>query len=385
MKRRSLDVILAFAFVAVVISGFAHTWKQVTTGGHSTVSMSADGRIICAIDSTSRPYISTNSGKSWAIATNTPPWGCYPGGVAISADGTKIIASLSTNTNGWQHWVFLSTDFGTTWTLMNLPSISGSATTYSVTCSADGEKLVAAAMGGPIYYSTNSGLYWNTSSTPNMSWSCLASSADGRRMVGAANGGIYFSTNFGANWTPDNPSPAGAEVCISSDGNWVGITGANTYISSDGGSHWMTNGFGPASIACSADGTDWIVGGPQVYISADGGKTWVTNLSALPPVLTYGVAASADFCQLIATGPGQGIWSGRAVPSPQLNIQSQDTNVAVSWLLPSTNFVLQQSVDLSNPSWTEVSANPTLNFTNLNQQVSVPATGSSMFFRLTAQ
>jgi len=84
-------------------------------------------------------------------------------------------------------------------------------------------------------------------------------------------------------------------------------------------------------------------------------------------------------------GTQQGVWVGRLTPSPQLNIQSQSPNTTISWLIPSTNFVLQQSADLSNPTWSPVLTSPTLNFTNLNQQVTLPANGSNDFFRLIAQ
>jgi len=84
-------------------------------------------------------------------------------------------------------------------------------------------------------------------------------------------------------------------------------------------------------------------------------------------------------------GTQQGVWIGRLTPSPQLNIQSQSPDVAISWLIPSTNFVLQQTVDFANPIWTPVSTSPTLNFTNLNQEITLPANGSNLFFRLSAQ
>ena len=394
MRTKFLDGSLALSLLLVVVSGFAHTWQQVNAPALGainygpTMSMSAEGRIICVIASTSRPYISTNSGKTWAVSTNTPPYGCYAGGIAVSAEGSKIFASLATKTNGFQSWMFLSTNYGVTWALMNLPGVSNGLNGYAVTCSADGEKLVAAAFGGPIYYSTNTGFNWNTSSAPNGNWTHLASSADGQRMVGAAEGDrIFLSTNSGATWVRGNLSaPPGTSVCVSSDGKWVGVASTNTFISSDLGAHWMTNKFGAASIACSADGTNWIAGGPQVYTSTDAGITWTTNLSSLTPVLTYAVAASADFCELVAvTGTGKEIWAGRVTPAPQLNIIRQNSTIGLSWLLPSTNFVLQQSSDISAINWTAVTNNPTLNFTNLQQKVTVPAPTTNTFFRLMAE
>jgi hypothetical protein len=55
---------------------------------------------------------------------------------------------------------------------------------------------------------------------------------------------------------------------------------------------------------------------------------------------------------------------------------------ALSWLTPSTGFTLQQSTSLAQPDWTDVEAQPTLNYTNLNQEVSLPEPNGPMFYRL---
>ena len=385
MKTKSLDTILAFALVLIVASSFAHTWQQATTlTSAGATAMSADGRIICVVNSATHPYVSTDSGKTWTLATNSPPRGSpYVGGLAISADGSKIFATLSTNTSS-RSWIFMSPDQGTNWVQTAFPSTTIS-TNYCVACSADGTKVIASLRNGPIFYSTNGGVNCYISSVPNAAWSSLASSADGSRMFAAANvgSGVYFSSDFGATWTSANPLLSGcSSVCTSSDGKWVGAINNSTYISSNGGATWRTNNLSGGIIACSADGTNWIIAGNHIYTSADAGATWTTNLSFAQ---WLGGAVSADGSEMVAVGSGQGTWIGRVTPSPQLNIQSQDSNVAVSWLLPSTNFVLQQSADLTTPSWTPVSPSPTLNFTNLQQQVTVPTTGSNAFFRLIAQ
>jgi hypothetical protein len=385
MRRKSLDVILAVALLFVVVSGFAHTWQQTANPSRAgATAMSAGGRIICVIPSTTHPSISTDAGKTWTVATNSPPWGSlYSVGLAINADGSKIFAVLSTNAPDFKTWIFESTDQGTNWTKTAFPSTTTS-TNYSVACSADGTKVIASLGNGPIFYSTNGGINCYTSSVPNAAWSWLASSADGSRMLAAVNiGGVYFSSDFGATWTTANPQLPGCNsVCTSSDGKWVGAVGNAIYISSNGGVTWRTNNIGGQTIACSANGTNWIVAGDHIYTSVDAGVTWTTNFSTAQWV---GGVVSADGCEMAAVGSGQGTWIGRVTPSPQLNIQPQNFAFTISWLLASTNFVLQQSADLSSSTWTSVSPNPTLNFSNLNQQVSVSVTGSNAFFRLIAQ
>jgi hypothetical protein len=74
------------------------------------------------------------------------------------------------------------------------------------------------------------------------------------------------------------------------------------------------------------------------------------------------------------------IWTSQTTPSPQLNLTTSKTNLALSWTIPSTNFVLQQSADLV--SWADVTNPPVLNLTNLQNQVTLTPSNSSDFYRL---
>jgi hypothetical protein len=60
-------------------------------------------------------------------------------------------------------------------------------------------------------------------------------------------------------------------------------------------------------------------------------------------------------------------------------------SLGLSWLVPSTSFVLQQSFDLSSPNWTDTPTAPTLDFTNLHYEVTVSPSLGSRFYRLKQQ
>ena len=53
----------------------------------------------------------------------------------------------------------------------------------------------------------------------------------------------------------------------------------------------------------------------------------------------------------------------------------------VSWPVPSTNFVLQQNLNLSTGNWDVVTNEAVLNLTNLQYQVTL-APANSVFYRL---
>ena len=95
--------------------------------------------------------------------------------VTCSADGTKMAAAA----NGGP--ISISVDSGVTWS-----RTSAQLTNWvSVASSSDGTKYVAAVSGGPIFLSTNSGMTRATSSAPLTNWMSVASSADGARLIGS--------------------------------------------------------------------------------------------------------------------------------------------------------------------------------------------------------
>lgn len=183
-----------------------------------------------------------------------------------------------------------------TWVPTSAPTNTWSA----VASSADGTRLIAATdygpvyfftNNGPIYLSTNSGLTWATNNSPFSSWTALASSADGTRLFAACDGPLfYISTNGGASWSSSNSFSAQNN---SNDVFWTGV-------------------------ACSADGNTVVASsdfiGSDIFIFAS------TNLAATCTVQddpagscvecyieSGGVTSSAAGTQMVASfGMGSG-------------------------------------------------------------------------------
>ncbi len=287
------------------------------------------------------PYTSKNSGVTWV--TNTILGNDWHH-LASSADGNTLFGagndgSIAISTNDGGNWVRLT----------NAPV----APWGGVACSADATKVVAMIASGSIYTSTNGGMAWttNNSSTLKKNWQSVSSSADGNTLAAVwGSTSVFVSTNAGGSWS-SNAVPGGALI----------------------------------SIASSADGTKLVAvgsGSPGVIVtSTDSGLTWTTNIVAHAGNWTS-VASSADGNSLVAVASTGGIWTLRGVTSPQLNLSSTNGDLALSWTIPSTNFVLQQSLDLV--SWTDVTNTPALNLTNLQNEVFVPPTNTT-FFRLQSQ
>jgi hypothetical protein len=409
---------LVAAMLTMANFAFTQTWNQAITSanGWLSVASSADGSKLFAVQWANGAICrSTNSGVTWATNkfANT-----FWTSICSSADGTKIVAAGSQIvSNSLYYTIFTSTNSGIDWTNTAVPAtnaVSGVPNYWvSVASSADGSKLIAAATGstspGSIYTSSDSGITWTQTSAPITNWNSVASSADGVKLaaVGGANGyspryePIYLSTNSGVNWFPSGPTNVSwASVASSADGSTLiagseqtTATSATIYTSTNSGLTWMINNLPGAhpfgtweSVAMSADGTKLVAAkeegqaGGVIYTSADSGNTWTSN--NVPAVNWWSVVSSADGGRLVAADFDSigGIWISQSTPLPQLSISPVNTSLTLSWTIPSTNFVLQQSADLF--SWADMTDAPALNLTNLQNQVTLTPSNSAAFYRL---
>jgi hypothetical protein len=74
------------------------------------------------------------------------------------------------------------------------------------------------------------------------------------------------------------------------------------------------------------------------------------------------------------------------LPAPVLNISSAGTNLMVSWPAYASNFSLQETMDFTNPTWTDAQYLEVPSQTNGQIQVILsPANSSNSFFRLSRQ
>ncbi len=382
---------------AMIQAATAQTWipAMAPVTNWQSVAASADGTKLVAaaggfLGSGGGPiWISTNSGSSWT-PTQAPitNW-LY---VASSADGTKLVAA--------GYHIYYSLDSGNSWTQAIAPAPFEFWS--SVVSSADGSLWAAGEIGGTagaargLYLSTDSGMTWHSSNTNG---SAVAGSADGRKLVGieyhASVPYVIVSTNAGSTWKSNSvPAPSafwvaassadGTKLAVASGGEIISETGP-IYTSTDSGLTWISNKAPVArwtSIASSADGNllaaTALKGG--IYTSIDSGTTWVSNNA--PATNWTCVASSADGSKLVAVVNGGGIYTCSSIPTPVLKMAATNGNLALSWTIPSANFVLQQSYDLGGSNWTTLTNSPSLNFTNLQDQVALPPPSSNGFYRL---
>jgi len=400
MKTRLPVAIIVCTVFTVANFAFAQTWTRTSapTNDWISVASSADGSRLVASGSRSI-YISTDFGTTW-VSNNAPGllagWQWWR--VSSSADGSQLEATV--NALLGIGLIFISTNSGGTWMHASDYFAKSGAQLWSVASSADGSTLAAGPFsGGYIYVSTNHGSTWSQTSANLPGQTSVVASADGSRLAAAGanlGGAIVTSTNSGVTWITNN-APAAERFCIaaSADGTKLITAGDSNSIntSMDGGVTWISTNVPNApgslwySVASSADGKTLVLVSHQpvgcIYTSTDSGATWISN--NVPTNLWESVAVSADGSRMVAAALGDGIYVSQTTPNPQLNLKSANGHLAFSWIVPSTNFVLQQNSALGTTNWATLTNIPTLNLSNLQDEVTLSPTNSSGFFRLSAQ
>ena len=338
------------------------TWTQSTAPitNWTSIACSGDGSVLIG-SAESALFVSTDSGATWVERTPESIWTSfvYLYAVAASADGQVLVAANSiAAAYNWASQLFVSTNQGSDWTMT-----VASEFVQSVACSGNGRTALAGAIEssyvGSTYVSTNYGQVWTENYASASTWQRVACSADGGRQIAIGNGLLWLSLDGGATWQePTNPDMVGDR----------------------------------ASLAISASAEHMVLAfdanlGGAIFASSNTGLTW--SRTDAPITNWTSVASSADASQLVACShgwPNGGqIYMSRTLPRPTLSIVSRSRSMSLSWLVPSLNFVLQQNPDLSTTNWTDVTAKPSLNYTNLNYEVTVAHTVGAMFYKLASR
>ena len=263
-------------------------------------------------------------GGSGAAGTTWTPHGFQRNWVSLaaSADGTKLVAAALND------FLYTSSDSGLTWTARLTDTLRS---WNAVASSSDGSKLVAVVNGGQIYTSADSGVTW-TARAFTASWKAVASSADGTRLVAALSGPnpIYTSADSGTTWTPQagSGSPLVSALASSADGTrlFAATFLSQVLFSGDAGVTWQPYAVAGSlnSLASSADGTKLVDTGNFgfIYTSADSGTTWTARLNDAARNW-FAVASSSDGSSLIAA-----VYGGQIYTS---------TDAGVSWTARDAN------------------------------------------------
>ncbi|HEU6448662.1 MAG TPA: hypothetical protein VFV23_09530 [Verrucomicrobiae bacterium] len=271
MNPKGFLLIFAGGWLALNSSLFAQTWVQTSAPSNHwmAIASTADGSKLFAVARNSnRIFISTNGGVNW-VSNSIGNFGAK---VAVSADGNNIAIGDLDFSSGGDSAIAISTNAGATWYhptvfLVNAPQFGWGG----IAMSADGTKLIASVnQSTAIWTSTNSGISWAKNNVTFSSPYGVAISPDGNRMIVAGQQGkVYVSTDGGGDWITNNIGSASdfPGVASSADGQKLifgsGHVGGLLYRSTDSGLTWTSNNLNQVwnSMASSVDGNKLIAGG----------------------------------------------------------------------------------------------------------------------------
>ncbi len=212
--------------------------------------------IVCSIDSSIAQWVHTN-------------------GPRVTVQSFAVISkNLFAGTSSG---VFLTTDYGTTWTQVN----AGLADTGVSALAAIGTNLFASTASG-VFLSTNNGTSWNQVNNGLTDTAINRLAVVGTNLFGATNGGgIFVTTNNGTSWTTADGSVFQNAFISLLAGTGTSLFASSTsnsiiYRSTDNGTSWAPADSGIATAnAIIQSGSNFIAGGVSgLYVSTDNLVSW---------------------------------------------------------------------------------------------------------------
>jgi photosystem II stability/assembly factor-like uncharacterized protein len=300
--------------------------------------------------------------------------------------------------------LFVSRNGGDDWT----PIASTGRDLYSIACSADGKTWVCGSDSG-LLISKDAGLNWVD--THQVLVGPVVCSANGNRLAGCDRGIVLTSTNDGATWQFSGGQKefyqgyyqiaGSADLTYLISSIMMLSAGFDEHCgvvitSHDFGASWQQTsspcleGGVFAALSSSAQGKDLAAltdnSSIPVLRSTDGGATWSSNVVSGSETWLWGsylspLASSADGKRLVVGGPFGGIYTWHTTPTPELKPKMENGQFELSWLVPSSKFILQQNPDMGTSGWTDVATLPSFDATTLDYRFR-PNGGGTMFYRL---
>lgn len=233
--------------------------------------LAANGTKVIAASTTWGLYRSTNSGLSWAEATNGM-WNVYT--TALGVYNQTFLAGASDGTNVL---LFISQDDGASWEQVNTIS-----PTQSIMCFTVKDTIIfAGTYGDGVYVSKDGGFRWGKPANAGLEHQVVSLLTVGSNIfAGTWGGGIYESADNGASWSHLAVPNYNTDVTslFMHDNKLFMASGRNLFSSTDSGSTWsQVSGSVPTiynSTIVAAGSVLYLASDQGVFESSDDGASW---------------------------------------------------------------------------------------------------------------
>jgi hypothetical protein len=290
----------------------------ISTPNNYAISMSGSGKYVLSATqsgSATALALSVNYGVSFS-STNSSVTSSNWNQVYVSYSGKYMTACIGTGS------VYLSSDFGLTWTTTPGSGLQASANYRGVAISGNELYMVACVVSGSVYLSSSSSSYWlsqniqltqNWIKTPGTGlpgaanyYTCAMSGTGQYIATGITGGSLYLSSNYGVNWEIPSGTINGTYrgTSISATGQYIFIAAYqnSAQLSTSYGVYWTTNPGGIVNdnygfSAISANGQYILCttqSAKKIILSSNYGANFFTPASVSSSLGYYGCSMSAS-------------------------------------------------------------------------------------------
>jgi collagen type VII alpha len=269
--------------IIYISQNYGVSWNQVNSisGDWIAVSLSSTGQYQTSLTngSNGQIYISNNYGVSWStIPDLTNDWQS----ISMSLNGQYQTICVQ-----YSNYIYTSNNYGVSWVPILVTNIYSNF--YSVSISGNGQYQTTCVngVGGLIYISTNYGLTWT--SIPNMSgnWTSVAVSTNGQYQIASNSGYAIYISITNNNGLAGATGPAGSNTGLTGPVGATGSAGATGAPGAPG-----INGINGTNGTNGTNGAT----GPM------GDSYWSLTNNVLSPVNSYTISGSDGiFNNLVVT------------------------------------------------------------------------------------
>ncbi|MDP4197993.1 MAG: T9SS type A sorting domain-containing protein [Bacteroidota bacterium] len=299
MKRKLLIIASIITLTSFASQRANAQWTELSVPSDAGVTdaLSVNGTNLFSGTAYGGFFHSSDNGTSWAEWNGVNKGLPSTSVLAIATIGTHLFAGIGGRADSGGG-VFRSSDSGASWTPTGLTN------TYVYALAVIGTNLFAATP--TIYLSTNYGTSWSAVNNDNDVESFAVS---GTNVFAGSSRGVLLSTDSGASWTKVNNGLTDSTViALAASGTTIyASTGRDVFVSTNEGTRWtsVSSGLSDAYFvyALAASGTNVFAGTENgVFLSTSNGASWVAVGTGLPAagapsshIDVYSLAANNTF------------------------------------------------------------------------------------------
>ena len=309
--RKSLTTLLLILSVsgADTLQG---QWVQTSLPSFNVSSLAVSGTNIFA-GTNSGVFLSTDNGTTWALVDSG--FNTYFSVSALAARGTNVVAGTS------NYGIFFSTNSGASWKEVR----DSGQTLYGTVCLAMTGSYLFAGLDAGLYRSSDNGTTWDRLNLGIAGLYVSALAFSGTYLfAGTGNGGgVLLSTDNGTSWTAINSGFPSYSSTIYADVYALAVADTNLFVGTLGGVYrssttslnWTPSNFGlsPTVLSFASSSTSLFAGTSNngVFLSTNSGTSWAVVNSGFTNTY-FGVPALAVSGANVFAGIYNGVW-GRPI------------------------------------------------------------------------